>query len=259
MDKNASSTPAFQKIQQAFSAYIRDPDHALYDVKDIPSALPIENRRLKLYEKLFFNNIYEIFTTQFPVLYSLLGENRWDQLLREYMVKHRAKTPLFHELGQEFLIFLQQEYESIETDPPFMFELAHYEWVEVALAIAPEQGFNNISVASLDDCYELSPVAWYLSYQWPVHQISTDLIPENAGEPSTLLVYRDEEDKVQFMELSPLLYHLLAYIDEHGEMTFREIVMALAENYNQSLEHLLPFSESILEMLFRKNIIRPIA
>ncbi|WP_024850468.1 HvfC family RiPP maturation protein [Hydrogenovibrio kuenenii] len=259
MDKN-SSTPAFQKIQQSFSAHIRDPDHNVYDVKGIPSALSIEDRRLKLYEKLFFNNIYEIFTSQFPVLYSLLGEERWDQILREYMVKHRAKTPLFHELGQEFLIFLQQEYQPIESDPSFMFELAHYEWVEVALAIAPELGFNNTNTsdASVDDCFELSPVAWYLSYQWPVHEISKDSVPESIGEPSTLLVYRDEEDEVQFMALSPLLYHLVAYIDEHAEMTFREIVMTLAENYNQPLERLLPFSETILEMLYSKNIIRPV-
>lgn len=261
MDKQTDNLPTFQKIQRAFSSHIRDPEHVQYDIRNVAGALPIEDRRLKLYESLFFNNVYEIFTNQFPVLFSLLGEARWESLIREYMVKHRAQTPLFHELGQEFLLFLQNEYEPQRSDPPFLFELAHYEWVEVALAVAPEIGFfNNPEFKpSLDARYELSPVAWPLSYQWPVNQISVDFIPEVPAEVTTLLVYRDSEDQVQFMALSPLLYHLISRLDEQKDLTFKALLMRLSESAGQSVAALTSFAEPVLEMLYTKGIIRPVS
>ncbi|KDN96649.1 hypothetical protein EI16_10385 [Hydrogenovibrio marinus] len=248
-------------MQRAFSSHIRDPEHIQYDITNVAGALPIEERRLKLYESLFFNNVYEIFTNQFPVLFSLLGEARWESLIREYMVKHRATTPLFHELGQEFLLFLQSEYEPQSSDPPFLFELAHYEWVEVALAVAPEIGFfNNPQFKpSLDTCYELSPVAWPLSYEWPVNQISVDFIPEVPTEVTTLLVYRDSEDKVQFITLSPSLYHLIVRLDEQEDLTFKELLMSLSESTGQSLDALMSFAEPVLDMFYAKGIIRPVS
>jgi len=82
---------------------------------------------------LFFNNLRGFFSNIFPVLTSIMGNERWLELIREYLQKHDSKTPLFHELGQEFLDFLQNEYESLANDPPFILELAHYEWVELAV------------------------------------------------------------------------------------------------------------------------------
>lgn len=254
-------TPSFQKIQQAFAEHLRNPQEIPYDDELLPEALPIEPRRMALYESLFFNNVDDFFSSQFPVLKDVLGKQRWLEIMREYMVKHRAKTPLFHELGQEFLEFLQSSYEPKDSDPKFIFELAHYEWVEVALATAMEVGFQNPVTKTLDihQYYEVSPIAWPLSYQWPVHDISAELIPNEMPEkPTTLLVYRDTNDQVKFLELTPMLYQLIVLIDEHRNSTFQEIIMMLAEAINQPVDRLLTSVYPALEMLYTENVIRPI-
>lgn len=253
-------TPSFQKIQQAFAAHIRDPQDTPYNSEQLPRALPIESRRMALYESLFFNNVDEFFSSQFPVLKDVLGEQRWLEIMREYMIKHRAKTPLFHELGQEFLVFLQTSYDPKVSDPKFIFELAHYEWVEVALATAMEVGFQNPVASKLDthQYYEVSPIAWPLLYEWPVNDISSEFVPEEVPEtPTTLLVYRDANDQVNFLALTPLLYQLIVLIDEHRERSFEELIKELSDTIKQPREALLASVFPALEMLYKENIIRP--
>ncbi|VAW49801.1 FIG005107: hypothetical protein, partial [hydrothermal vent metagenome] len=141
MPNNSSppSLPYFQRLQQQFAAHIRDPQNTAYAPE---GELPIESRRLIAYQELFFNNIKSFFSQIFPVCAEILGEERWLDILREYLVKHDAHTPLFHELGQEFLLFLDSEFVPKENDPAFLLELAHYEWVELALSVSTEVHFE---------------------------------------------------------------------------------------------------------------------
>lgn len=255
--------PDFQKMQYQLAAHIRDPENAFYQAdRDINGANAIEVRRLQIYEKLFFNNLFEFFSNQFPVLFQVLGAQRWQEITREYLQKHRSRTPLFHELGQEFLLFLQEEFEPIESDPPFLLEMAHYEWVELAVSIEPKEGIQNDLPlqASLDACYRLSPLAWPLIYEWPVNQISEAFQPQQKPElPTTLLVLRDEEGQVQFLALSPVLYEMIQMIAHEPESSVREHLQNLAEHIGQPVEMLEGFALEILEDLLAQNIIGPVA
>jgi len=210
-ENGIAEKPYFQQLQQQFTQHIRNPDIE-YQPENEEA---IEPRRLKIYKELFFNTTAEFFKQIFPVCYSVLGPDRWQALMREYLLKHRAHTPLFHELGQEFLLFLQNEYLPAEKDPEFLFELAHYEWVELALLTAesdiiPMPEKEDMRVVDLDKKYQLSALAWPLAYEWPVHQISEAYQPQSKPEESTiLLVYRNDSnrtaDRVEFLELTPLL------------------------------------------------------
>ena len=62
----------------------------------------------------------------------------WHALVRAFIDQHRCHTPYFLEISQEFVQFLMQDYRPLASDPPFLAELAHYEWVELALDIAQE-------------------------------------------------------------------------------------------------------------------------
>ena len=63
---------------------------------------------------------------------SRIGGGRIEQeMVRDFMRRHRSTTPLFTEVGQEFLAYLQDERGPQAGDWPFMLELAHYEYVEL--------------------------------------------------------------------------------------------------------------------------------
>jgi len=197
----------FKDTQYQFANAIRDPENN-------GSIDSIEPRRMAIYQSLFYNNIEGFVAGGFPVLRTLFTDDDWHSMIRDFMMKHRCKTPLFHEISHEFLSYLDNERDNA-NDPVFMKELAHYEWVELALSVLDADITRQLT-SKLDLLLQpltLSPLAWSLVYHFPVHQISTDFQPTQPSQsPHYLLVYRNKEDNITFLELNPVsarLIHLL--------------------------------------------------
>lgn len=216
-----------QRAQLEFAAHIRDPEHA-------PAPAGVEDRRMAIYRELFFNNVRDLLGRSFPVLRKLLGPAGWDAMVRDWLVRHRAQTPLFLELPREFLAYLEDEREPRAGDPGFMVELAHYEWVELALSIDEREP----DMAGVDEGGDLlagrpvlSPVAWSLAYAWPVHRIGPDYRPaEPPPEPTRLVVYRDRRDRVGFLEVNVVTARLLELLAAEAapRPTGRECLLRIA-------------------------------
>jgi uncharacterized protein (UPF0276 family) len=95
----------------------------------------IEARRLKLYRELFFGAIEGLLANSFPVIRQTLGSTQWRTLVERFYASHRSRTPLFPELAGEFVEFVEAR--DLESGiPPWLPDLAHYEWVEQALSIS---------------------------------------------------------------------------------------------------------------------------
>ena len=209
--------------QLALTRHLRDPQH-------VSAPEGVEDRRLAIYRDLVFNNVESLLAGNFPVLKQVLGEGDWRCLVRDFFRVHRAQTPLFPELGREFLRFLDARNDEAPTLPPFAHELAHYEWVELALQISDAQ-LPDIDPRGdlLDDVPTLSPLAWPLAYEWPVHRIGPDHLPQAAPvEPTLLLVRRGPDGEVRFSQLSPLAFRLLQRLDESPGLSGRAQLEALA-------------------------------
>lgn len=225
-----TDVPEFQRKQMEFAAHIRDPDNA-------PAPTGIEDRRMGVYRQLFFNNLRSLLAGPFPVLRKLHSDEQWNNFIRQFMQKHRAETPYFLQLPQEFLQFLQSEYVPVDADYPFLLELAHYEYIEMALAIATES--NDLSGVDPDgDLLANTPIksvlTWVFAYTYPVHRIAPEFIPnEPAEQPVYLAVYRGSDDKVRFLELNAVSAGLLNAIDENdsgksGEQLLRDLAATIS-------------------------------
>ncbi len=216
----------FRARQYAFAAHIRDPEH-------VPAPDAIEDRRMAIYRELFFNNLYKLLGSTFPVLKKLYGEKGWRRLTREFMIRHRAETPYFLEIPQEFLRFLENEYEPVEGDPAFLAELAPYEWAELALSVSNAENPADVDAEGdlLDGVPLKSELAWLLVYRFPVHRIDESFRPSEPGEqPTFLVVYRKADDELGFMELNPVTARLLEMIaDNDAKRSGRELLRALAD------------------------------
>lgn len=215
----------FQDAQYAFAAHIRDPEHR-------PAPEGIEDRRMQIYRELFFNNLRSLLSKNFPVLSKLHSTAQWHRFVRQFMQLHQAKTPYFLELAEEFLSFLQNEYQPQVDDYPFLLELAHYEYVELALSISTDTNYLNDIDADGDLLKNIpvkSVLTWVYAYQFAVHRISKDYLPSQPAEQTVYLaVYRRSDDKVGFLELNPVSASLLNAIGENeagktGEQLLREV------------------------------------
>ena len=215
----------FQDKQYAFAAHIRDPDNTV-----APEG--IEDRRMGIYRELFFNNLRNLLGTFFPVIRKILSDDQWHHVIREFMKIHRAKTPYFLQLPEEFLTFLQEEYRVLEKDFPFITELAHYEYADLALRVSTDE--NDMTGVSPDgDLKSEVPVksvlAWAFAYHHPVHRISEDFLPtEPTEQPSYLALFRRSDDKVSFLELNAVSAALLDAVEHNtaalnGETLLRNL------------------------------------
>ncbi len=209
--------------QFQFARHLRDPDA-------FAAPPDIEDRRMAIYRDLFFNNIESLLAGNFPVIAKTLGGDRWRTLARAFYARHRSHTPLFPEIAREFIRFLQDRAAADAGDPPWLSELAHYEWVELALQISDEAlpAFD-AQGDLLTDIPVLSPHAWALAYTWPVPRIGPAFQPETAPDaPTLLLVRRDAQGDVRFAEISPLVYRLIEIIGE-SESTGRQALESLSQ------------------------------
>ncbi|MHB1188636.1 HvfC family RiPP maturation protein [Thiobacillus sp.] len=206
-----SALPEFQRYQLAFTAHIRDP-------KAHPRPAGVEARRMKIYNELLYNNIEGFLLACFPVLRQVLGTRKWAKLVRAFFSTHRSRTPYFRQIPDEFIQFLQNEWAPPEGYPPYLLSLAHYEWIELVQSVStrsPDRVFDSAGDL-LDGVPLLNPVLANLHYGWPVHRIA----PRRKMQPAEtwLLVFRAQDDRVQFSEINAFTARLLTLL-EPGTLT----------------------------------------
>lgn len=210
----AKPVAGFVRVQKAFTDYIRHQGNT-------PLPPGTDTRHMDVYAELFFNNVRSLISGVFPVLREILEDSRWDDLIRDYFARHKSHTPLFPQMPKEFLRYLEEERGEVETDPAFLRELAHYEWVELALSIDTREIVTTGIDAEADlltGVPLLSELAWPLAYRFPVHQLSPQYQPKEPPEqPTYLVVYRDREDNVGFSELNPVSARLLELMGNNQE------------------------------------------
>ncbi len=211
--------------QYRFAGHIRDPEHN-------PAPVDVEDRRMQVYRELFYNNVEGFLAGTFPVLRRIFSDTAWHRLTREYFACHRAQTPLFLEMPREFLNWLESEYSPQPGDPAFLLELAHYEWVELAVSIA-EDSLDQPGIDPAGDLLGgipvISPLAWHMSYRFPVHRIGPDFMPcEPDSTPTHLVVYRDPNDEVGFIEINAVTKRLLELIGNDENRTGKQLLQHIA-------------------------------
>lgn len=216
------SLPEFQQYQYAFAAHIRDP-------KVHPRPRGVEARRMNIYNELLYNNTESFLLSCFPVLRQVLGKQKWAKLVRAFFSTHRSHTPYFRQIPDEFLQFLQTEWQRDDRYPAYLIELAHYEWVELMLSVsnrAVDAAGIDVHGDLLDQRPVLNPVLANLRYHWPVQRIR----PRIAITPvdTCLLVFRDADDQIQFMESNAFTARLMTLL-EPGTLTGRTALQTLAE------------------------------
>lgn len=217
-------------LQRRFAAHLRDPSNA-------PAPGGIEERRLQIYRELFIDNVSGLLAGTFPVLCATLGVRRWEQLARDFYREHHCHTPLFLEIPREFVDYLGDQREPRPDDPPFLYELAHYEWIELALAI-DETELTVIPVDASSDLLAdhpvLSPLAWPLAYRFPVHRLGPSFQPAAPPEePSFYVARRDRQDEVSVIQVNAVTMRLVERLRESPQLTGAGHLAALADELPQ--------------------------
>lgn len=212
-----------QDFQSAFATRLRNPISA-----ELPEGVP--SRRMRAYEELVFNNLMGFLNPCFPVAKSIIGEARWQQMGRRFFIEHQCQSPLFRDIPGEFLGWLQSNAGELVAAYPFLTELMHYEWLELAVEIAPDAPLDQINPSGdlLNQEPVWNPAARTSCYSYPVHCIGPDLQPaEPDPTPSCFLLVRQPQGRIEFTQLTPISARLAEWLEQGGR-TGVEVLEGLA-------------------------------
>lgn len=236
----------FQAFQRDFARHIRDPRAA-------PRPEGVPARRMRIYNELLYANVEGFLLACFPVCRRILGRRRWGRLVRAFFRDHACRTPFFRQIPEEFLRYLQDEWQACADDPDFLPELAHYEWVELALdtsdqdeSVPPHDPAGDL----LEGRPLLNPVSRVLAYRYPVHRLSPRYRPtEPPPQYTFILAFRDAELRVRFLLINPLTARLLTLIGEAPGLSGRELLCRLAGELGETPDALMVHGRALLEDL----------
>jgi hypothetical protein len=209
-------------LQKRFADHIRDPERN-------PAPEGIEERRLGVYRRLFFNNLSSLFGKNFPVARKTLPDERWRALIRAFMVEHRATTPLFPEIGREFVRFLAEHPEHC-AGWPWLPAVCH--WQFMATATRNDDADPSAVVADPDGdplgaAPVVNPTLRYASYDWPVHRIDANT-PPAGPEPVVLAVFRKADDELGRVRINAMTARLVELLQENPGRSGQECLDTLA-------------------------------
>lgn len=252
-DTQPNTRSTFQELQYEFTAHLRDPATR-------PAPKDIEDRRMEIYRGLLYRNVEGFVSNAFPVLRKLYNDEDWHHMIRDFFANHQSHSPYFKDVSREFLDYLSNERETQAKDPDFIIELAHYEWLEISLTFDDTPlGLEHIDTQGdlLAGVPAVSPLAQLHAYQYPVHQIKPEFIPETPGEqPTFLLVYRDLKDEVSFMEMNAMTARLFDLLRANETARGEEVLAAIADEIPQlDRDIVLKGGEQTLRKFFEKDIV----
>ena len=210
----------FKRIQQAFAGHIKSP-------AQVACPSDVDDRHMAIYRDLFFKNMMGFLSGGFPVLAEIIGAERWAIIGRQFFSEHQNKTPYFLEIAREFLYFLEHEYNPTAEDPSYLYELAHYEWLELYVDVEPSEAIKAFHDEGdvIAQVPVMSAIVEGFLYQYPVHQISVEN-PNPEPKESALIVFRRRDDNVGFAESNSFTLQLLVLLKEGGR-TGDEVVRLL--------------------------------
>lgn len=246
------SEPRFFSVQRAFTQYLRDPDH-------IAPPADLAGERLAVYSHAVIKNAETFIGENFPRVKSLFSEAAWASLVRDYFRRHASTTPLFVELPGEFLRYLD-ELRDDSDDPPFLYELAHFEFLETEVS-ADEQRIDELGLDPAGDVIAgvpvVNPTLRLVRYTFPVHRIDASNRPGTASDaPTFIAAFRDRAHRFGFIDLNSASARAVELLLRDEDLNGREVMHAIAaEMQHPNPDAIVAAGREILERLVARDAI----
>lgn len=219
----------FIAVEARLAAHLRNP-------AQVAPPDDVDPARVAIYARLVFHNVESLLGGCFPLLRGARDEAGWHALVRGFLVAHRARTPLFPRLPQEFASYVAGG-RSGQGDPAWLAELADYEWLLLECAqdpreideLVPPLIAENSAAQLLDGLPVLNPLARVRRYGHAVHATTPGRVPDTTATPVWLVVFRHRDDSVCHLQLNAVTARLVELLARGAVSSGRELLLQIAE------------------------------
>ena len=178
------------------------------------------------------------------MLMELFSKDQQTELVRDFFINHACHSPYFLKISEEFLEYLLHC--QLDFLPEFAYQLAHWEWMELYADVYQNSREQTV-ISEVDfekGAISIIESAWCQAYDYPVHQISADNPCQAAT--SYLMVYRNQQLDVSFIELNPLSAMLFQRLQENQGLTAEAILQGIARQQNMDVNQVVQGGRQIL-------------
>ncbi|VAW30284.1 hypothetical protein MNBD_BACTEROID07-1579 [hydrothermal vent metagenome] len=172
-----------------------------------PVAIPgTRQKGLDQYRRLIRNNIHNAMEQAFPIAYTVLKETQWNTLIDDFHANHPAATPQVWKLPEEFYTFAEANHYDEKFSLPFLNDLLHFEWIEIAVHTMADKTTDAFSKDGnpLTDKIVVHPEYRMIQLNYPVHLYAAEEALSHKGD-YFLLTFRTRDFDVRFVDL-PMLH-----------------------------------------------------
>jgi len=230
--------PSLAEQQARFAELVRFPD--------LDNDLGVEDRRLAIYQRLVFNNVFGLVSRAFKRTYNLVGADTFRSWVRQFIQEGVSRTPYFSEISAEFSRWLAHQ-----PVAPKLVELIQYERAIIALDVDAQTPPDYRIELNCRDTVVLQPASCLLNFQYAVHEVSTSEPIEPEHRPVWLLLFRNPHNKLRFKQLSPAAYALITLLE--SGMSIASACEQLTTHLNTPPDKLESFALSLLADLQREG------
>ncbi len=167
---------------------------------DVLAAYP--PHRLLVYRKLVHGGLGAALRAQMPRAVRRLGARLGPSIAR-FLAELGPRSHYLRDVPRELVDHQTPAWRADPTLPPFLGDLARHELSLFDVAAAPA-GASDVDEEALDlaRAVAIHPSTRLLAYDYPVHRLR-DEDEALDSDPTSLLAYRDRQNEVRYLELTP--------------------------------------------------------
>lgn len=176
------------------------------DENDIAALLHKGTERFLIYRTLVHNRLRAATREFIPRAVARRGTDAFVRDFARFMQARASTSPYLRDVPGEFVAWVLPQWAADPDLPPYLCDLAQHELLEGEVRNDPHGGERPTGKpVALEEPLLFDGTARLMHYAWAVHKLpyATDDRSEPEARPTTLLVFRDIDAKVRYLELTP--------------------------------------------------------
>ena len=195
-----------RQFQFALARHLRDP-------LAVPAPAGVLPHEATACTQDMVRHVCRVLAPAFPVTQALLGDDIWEHTVRLFLKSAPNHAPWASTTQRAFLDHVCESPE-VQRLPAWLQDLAHFEWLQNAVTTTPVQWPAFDAAADvMQHPVVLNPTHVEAAYEWPVHSIDTEHMPDDMQRVS-VSVLRDLGDELHVYESSEFRGQLLDLLRE---------------------------------------------
>jgi hypothetical protein len=160
----------------------------------------VNEKNIKHYRRLVFNNVYDSISSAYPITKKLFGKKKWKKVVNRFFSSQKIQSPQIWYMPKEFKDYVISNENKQLNKYPFLEDLLQFEWLEIEVFMMPDETIEYLTETNL---YYLNPEIRLIKTKYPIHlKKAKNITEEDKGNYFISLHRNKKTGAVEFTNLS---------------------------------------------------------